>query len=100
MLQPSPLKKSCPEIWGGKGLLSKQRENFCFIVYDLFTTALSRVPTVTTLLGRILNHLDLKVFSSGCSQHAFPQIDFWRTLSVQGYQPRQAYQHTLVSLTE
>src|SRR6266540_6344678 len=27
--------------------------------------------------------LDLKVFFSGCSQHAFPQIDFWRTLTVQ-----------------
>ena len=32
--------------------------------------------------SRLLNNLDLKVFSSGCSQHAFQQIDFWRTLTV------------------
>ncbi len=27
---PTPLRKSRPEIWGGKGLLNKQRENFLF----------------------------------------------------------------------
>src|SRR6266508_1037429 len=38
------------------------------------TIVLTRT-TSTSLTGR--------VFSSGCSQHVFPQTDFWRTLIVQ-----------------
>ena len=86
MLQPSPLKEILSRDLGRQGVVKHTGRKLCFIDYDLFTTALSpisTVPTVITLLARILNHLDLKVFSSGCSQHAFPQIDFWITLTVQ-----------------
>src|SRR6266542_686389 len=81
MLQSSPLKEISSRDLGRQGVVKQTGRKLCFIDYDLFTTALSRVPTITTLLVRILNHLD-----------------FWRTLTVQGYQVRQAYQHTLVSL--
>src|SRR6266540_6525136 len=91
---PPPLRKSRPEIREntGPGLILgqdqgrhrvvKQTERkLCVIDYDLLTM-LSLEYKTTVICGSYEYILDLKVFSSGCSQHAFPQIDFWRTLTV------------------
>ena len=98
MLQPSPLKEISSQDLGGKGLLSKQRENFCFIDYDLFTIALSRVPTVTVTIAISCDQHTSQSWKS--SLQVVLNTCFQITLTAQGYQLQQAYQHTLVSLTE
>ena len=59
---------------------SNQRENIVSLIMICSQRSLS---STKLHFSRLLNNLDLKVFSSGCSQHAFPQFDFWRTLTVQ-----------------
>src|SRR6266540_2650953 len=95
MLQPSPLKEISSRDSGkyrarfdpgtrsgeAQGLSSKQRENFVSLILIFLQCSLS--STRLLLLLKLRVHLGLEVFSSGCSQRAFPQIDFWRTLTVQ-----------------
>src|SRR6266540_3932993 len=81
MLQPSPLKEISSRDLRRQGVIKQTERKLLFhwlrLVYrrSLSSTKLH--------FSGLLNNLDLKVFSSGCSQHVFPQIDFWRTLTVQ-----------------
>src|SRR5438105_7808608 len=95
MLQPSPLRKSRPEIREdtGPGLILgkdqgrhrviKQTERKpCFIAYDLFTTLSLEYKTIV-IVETTSTSWTCKSSLQVVLNARFPQIDFWRILTVQ-----------------